>query len=82
MKSRPGFGGERYETLSFQEKVAAVYDEISDETWITVDANNSIADVHKNLLNRILETIDIVQNTPLGTLNFNKLSNKKDSTIK
>lgn len=78
MKGRPGFGSERYETLSFQEKVATVYNELADRTWVTVDACNTVEDVHENLLNKTVETIDLVGNKPLGTLNFSKKDSNGD----
>lgn len=81
MKSRPGFGSERYETLSFQEKVATIYDELSDETWVTVDACNTIEDVHSNLLNKTVETISLVEDKPLGCLDFNKKESKKNGNF-
>lgn len=77
MKSRPGFGTERYETLSFQERVAAAYDELVDENWVTVDACGTIDDVHHDLLHKVVETISLVEKTPLGTLDFKKTKGKK-----
>lgn len=81
MKSRPGFGSERYETLSFQEKVATAYAELVDETWVTIDACNTVENVHKNLLNKTIETISLVENKALGTLDFGKKDNKKNGVI-
>lgn len=81
MKTRPGFGNERYETLSFQEKVANVYNELADESWITVDASNSIEDVHKHLLNKIIETISLVEHKPLGVLNLSKKGSQKTDNV-
>lgn len=81
MKCRPGFGSERYETLSFQERVAAAYNEVSDETWTSVDASSTIEDVHNVLLNRVVETVSLVERKPLGTLDFSKKSSQRNGNI-
>lgn len=81
MKNRPGFGSERYENLSFQERVAAAYNELTDETWVTVDASSTIEGVHNDLLNRVVETVSLVGKKPLGTLDFNKKSSQKNGNM-
>jgi len=46
---RGGYGGERYEQLDFQRKVAELYTALSDSAWQIVDASLSIDSVHKIL---------------------------------
>lgn len=43
--SRPGFGGERYETAPFQAAVAHAYDALSEGWWSRVDAGGAAEEV-------------------------------------
>ncbi|KAL9845225.1 thymidylate kinase isoform 2-T2 [Geothlypis trichas] len=68
---RGNFGQERYETSSFQEKVLqCFYCLMEDKTlnWKTVDASKSIEDLHKEIKSIAKETMQEVQNKPLGEL--------------
>ncbi|NXS14058.1 KTHY kinase, partial [Neodrepanis coruscans] len=68
---RGDFGHERYESSAFQEKVLqSFYCLMEDKTlnWKTVDASQSIEDLHKEIQSIAEETIQEVQDTPLGEL--------------
>ncbi|KAJ4981716.1 hypothetical protein NE237_032553 [Protea cynaroides] len=47
--ARGGYGGERYEQLEFQRKVAQYYQILHDATWKSVDACLPIEDIEKRL---------------------------------
>ncbi|KFZ45559.1 Thymidylate kinase, partial [Antrostomus carolinensis] len=68
---RGNFGNERYENSSFQEKVLqSFYYLMKDKTlnWKTMDASKSIEDLHKEIKSIAEETMQEVQNKPLGEL--------------
>ncbi|XP_028793073.1 thymidylate kinase isoform X1 [Neltuma alba] len=54
---RGGYGGERYEKLEFQRKVAESYKALHDASWKIVDACQSIEDVEKQLHGIVLESV-------------------------
>eukprot|EP01018_Ginkgo_biloba_P017826 Gb_28332 [translate_table: standard] len=58
---RGGYGGERYEQLNFQRKVAELYKTLQDSTWQIVDASLPIDDVHKVLKELSLKSINDCQ---------------------
>ncbi|XP_010559515.1 PREDICTED: thymidylate kinase isoform X2 [Haliaeetus leucocephalus] len=68
---RGNFGNERYENSSFQEKVLqSFYHLMKDKTlnWKTMDASKSIEDLHREIKTIAEETMQEVQNKPLGEL--------------
>ncbi|KAM9279721.1 thymidylate kinase [Morus bassanus] len=68
---RGNFGNERYENSSFQEKVLqCFYHLMKDKTlnWKTMDASKSIEDLHREIKSVAEETMQEVQNKPLGEL--------------
>lgn len=65
---RPGYGAERYEQSTTQQRVAEMYKKLADDCWIIIDADGSIESVHSVLLENVLNTIDTVKNKPLQTL--------------
>ncbi|XP_010177580.1 PREDICTED: thymidylate kinase, partial [Mesitornis unicolor] len=68
---RGNFGNERYENSSFQEKVLqSFYQLMKDKTlnWKAIDASKSIEDLHKEIKSVAEETMQEVQNKPLGEL--------------
>ncbi|OWK51104.1 Thymidylate kinase [Lonchura striata] len=68
---RGDFGHERYENSSFQEKVLqSFYCLMEDKSlnWKTVDASKSIEDLHREIKSIAKETMEEVQNKPLGEL--------------
>ncbi|XP_054812967.1 thymidylate kinase isoform X2 [Prosopis cineraria] len=54
---RGGYGGERYEKLEFQKKVAETYKVLLDASWKVVDAGQSIEDVEKQLQDIVLDCV-------------------------
>ncbi|XP_009582021.1 PREDICTED: thymidylate kinase, partial [Fulmarus glacialis] len=68
---RGNFGNERYESSSFQEKVLQSFSHLmKDKTlnWKTIDASKSIEDLHREIKSLAEETVQEVQNKPLGEL--------------
>ncbi|KAJ7948652.1 Thymidylate kinase [Quillaja saponaria] len=66
---RGGYGGERYEQLEFQRKVAQNYKVLHDASWKVVDACQHIEDVEKQLREIVLESVMSCQNgKPLSNL--------------
>ncbi|XP_022669447.1 thymidylate kinase-like isoform X4 [Varroa jacobsoni] len=55
LKTRGGYGTERYEYENFQAVVAERYLELVDDTWVLVDATSTTDDITKNLLKIIQE---------------------------
>ena len=47
---RADYGEEVYERKEFQEKVRDQYDLLQEDDWKVVDANDSIENVHKKIL--------------------------------
>eukprot|EP00879_Flechtneria_rotunda_P019668 GHRR01020666.1.p1 GENE.GHRR01020666.1~~GHRR01020666.1.p1 ORF type:complete len:234 (+),score=50.28 GHRR01020666.1:85-786(+) len=47
--ARSGFGGERYETSAFQERVRAAFKQLQDLSWVVMDASQSADAVHKQV---------------------------------
>ena len=45
--ARDGFGNERYENVDFLANVRQKYDMIKEPSWITIDADNTIANIHE-----------------------------------
>ncbi|KAK4256375.1 hypothetical protein QN277_009250 [Acacia crassicarpa] len=54
---RGGYGGERYEKLEFQRKVAESYKALHDASWKIVDACPSMEDVEKQLQDVVLDSV-------------------------
>ncbi|KAK4255801.1 hypothetical protein QN277_008750 [Acacia crassicarpa] len=54
---RGGYGGERYEKLEFQRKVAESYKALHDASWKIVDACQSMEDVEKQLQDIVLDSV-------------------------
>ncbi|XP_021900739.1 thymidylate kinase isoform X4 [Carica papaya] len=59
---RGGYGGERYEQLDFQKKVAQCYEVLSDSSWKIIDACQPIEDVEKELQEIVLDHVKKCQN--------------------
>ncbi|GMH30959.1 hypothetical protein Nepgr_032802 [Nepenthes gracilis] len=58
---RGGYGGERYEHLDFQRKVAEKYHLLRDDSWKIIDACLPIEDVQKQLRDLALDCITTCQ---------------------
>ncbi|KAJ7981740.1 Thymidylate kinase [Quillaja saponaria] len=54
---RGGYGGERYEQIEFQRKVAKNYEVLRDASWKVVDACQPIEDVEKQLQEIVLDCV-------------------------
>lgn len=54
---RGGYGGERYEQLEFQKKVAQSYRALFDASWKIIDATQSIEDIEKQLRDIVLDCV-------------------------
>ncbi|KAG4960801.1 hypothetical protein JHK84_037889 [Glycine max] len=66
---RGGYGGERYEKLEFQKKVADWYKVLHDVSWKDVDACQPIEDVEKQLQEIVLDCVtECRKGKPLSTL--------------
>ncbi|XP_028100380.1 thymidylate kinase-like [Camellia sinensis] len=66
---RGGYGGERYEQLEFQRKVARSYQILHDASWKTIDAYLPIKDVEKQLQEVVLDCVTTCQKgKPLSQL--------------
>ncbi|CAG2113199.1 unnamed protein product, partial [Medioppia subpectinata] len=56
--AREGFGDERYETKAFQQKVRNNYEKLKEDYWETISADKSEDELHKELLDSVLKTIE------------------------
>ncbi|KDP46329.1 hypothetical protein JCGZ_10169 [Jatropha curcas] len=66
---RGGYGGERYEKLEFQRKVAQCYQTLHDSSWKIIDACQPIDEVQKQLQEIVLEHVKACKNgRPLSHL--------------
>ncbi|XP_039031878.1 thymidylate kinase-like isoform X2 [Hibiscus syriacus] len=54
---RGGYGGERYEQLKFQKKVAQHYKLLEDSSWKIIDASQSMEDVEKQVKETVSEHV-------------------------
>ncbi|XP_016499480.1 thymidylate kinase-like isoform X1 [Nicotiana tabacum] len=66
---RGGYGGERYEQLEFQEKVARSYSALCDPSWKVIDATLPVVDIEKKLREVVLDCMMACQKgKPLSQL--------------
>nr|XP_046247435.1 thymidylate kinase [Scatophagus argus] len=68
---RGQFGEERYETSAFQRVVQQKFEQLMKDpsvNWQVVDASKSVEDVHKDITNLSLNTINTACYLPLGEL--------------
>ncbi|KAG6649796.1 hypothetical protein CIPAW_07G235500 [Carya illinoinensis] len=66
---RAGYGGERYEQLEFQRKVARCYEVLRDASWKIIDACQPMEDIEKQLQEIVLDCVTICQKgKPLSNL--------------
>lgn len=68
IENRPGYGDERYEQPAMQKRVAQMFMKLKNDSWVVVDADDTVDNVQKILLDHVLTTIDHVQNKPIGSL--------------
>ncbi|KAL6657058.1 hypothetical protein ACP70R_004838 [Stipagrostis hirtigluma subsp. patula] len=65
---RGGYGGERYERIEFQKKVAEHYHSLSDSTWKIVDGSLPMETVEEQLRELATKCIQECQGKPLTNL--------------
>ncbi|XP_019163358.1 PREDICTED: thymidylate kinase-like isoform X1 [Ipomoea nil] len=66
---RGGYGGERYEQLEFQKKVALSYKALQDSSWKIIDATLPMEDIEKELREIVVECmIKCQEGKPLSLL--------------
>ncbi|OIT38736.1 PREDICTED: thymidylate kinase-like isoform X1 [Nicotiana attenuata] len=66
---RGGYGGERYEQLEFQKKVAKSYLTLHDSSWKVIDATLPVEDIEEKLREIVLDSMTICQKgKPLSQL--------------
>lgn len=71
MCNRPGFGAERYESVSFQSKVLSEYEHLASEFNFTkINARDSVENIQNTILSQALKVISSVANTDLHYLDF------------
>ncbi|XP_015901678.1 thymidylate kinase isoform X2 [Ziziphus jujuba] len=58
---RGGYGGERYEKLEFQRKVAQSYQNLHDASWKIIDASRPVEDIEKQLQEIVSDCIKTCQ---------------------
>ncbi|XP_075501139.1 thymidylate kinase [Primulina tabacum] len=58
---RGGYGGEKYEQLEFQKRVAQSYHTLRDATWKVIDATLPIGEVEKQLRQMAMESVTVCQ---------------------
>eukprot|EP00112_Aurelia_sp_Birch-Aquarium-sp1_P002005 Seg122.8 transcript_id=Seg122.8/GoldUCD/mRNA.D3Y31 product="Thymidylate kinase" protein_id=Seg122.8/GoldUCD/D3Y31 len=75
--SRGGYGDERYETKSFQEKVFEKYQQLKDDSWKMIDADRNIDEIHKEITNITMKLKDQKLNP-----SFRSLWTEKEPAIK
>jgi dTMP kinase len=63
--NRGDYGAERYENESLQEKVKQQFELLRDNTWVNVDANNTIDKITQQLLLNANKTIENVKTSPI-----------------
>ncbi|XP_065055728.1 thymidylate kinase-like isoform X2 [Rhopilema esculentum] len=79
---RGGYGEERYETKSFQEKVYEVYQKLKDDNWKIINADRKIDEIHDEILEFAMDLREIKADTALSSLwteNVEKISARKRS---
>lgn len=65
---RGTFGGERYERTDFQKKVMNNFEKLKDSTWKEINADQSIEDLHTEILDLVTKTMAAVEDKPIGKL--------------
>eukprot|EP01117_Protostelium_nocturnum_P001183 TRINITY_DN11502_c0_g1_i1.p1 TRINITY_DN11502_c0_g1~~TRINITY_DN11502_c0_g1_i1.p1 ORF type:complete len:236 (-),score=92.98 TRINITY_DN11502_c0_g1_i1:18-653(-) len=68
-QKRGNYGEERYETVEFQRKVKKIFEEqLKDETWKVLDANQSKEELQKQILQIAEEQIEKASGEPIRDL--------------
>lgn len=56
--ARADFGGERYEKTEFQNRVRSNYERLRDSSWVTVEADGTMDEVHDHLYKLVRAEIE------------------------
>jgi len=65
--TRPGYGGERFEDVVFQQKVLDVYSQLVEDDWVCIDASQPFSTIHDQIYSAVRHIIHS-PSTPLRTL--------------
>mmetsp|Transcript_36893 Transcript_36893/g.59137 ORF Transcript_36893/g.59137 Transcript_36893/m.59137 type:complete len:233 (-) Transcript_36893:128-826(-) len=71
VKSRGGFGEERYEKLEMQERVQKLFSkfaEIDEDTWTRVDARGSVESIHEKIMKLGLNIVKNVTDASISLM--------------
>lgn len=66
--SRSNWGDERFEKREIQLNVADNFQKLKENNWNIIDANQNIENVHKQILDNVLEIVQRVKNTQIKKL--------------
>lgn len=65
---RSGFGDEIYEQLDFQRRVKKNYDQLRDETWVTISGDVPVQEIDDQILEQVKSTILESRTSPIKYL--------------
>ncbi|CAH0701392.1 unnamed protein product [Spodoptera exigua] len=68
IKQRNGFGNERYEVLSFQQKVSEIYSKLKEDNWEIVDASRPIDTIQEDMLEQTLNIVNLASDKNIEKL--------------
>ncbi|XP_046818309.1 thymidylate kinase [Vespa crabro] len=68
MQNSHMWDGERYDNVTFQQKVSSNYDKLNDGTWKVINGRQDLNVIHQELLKSTLDIIQQVKNRPIGLL--------------
>ncbi|KAF9421009.1 hypothetical protein HW555_002992 [Spodoptera exigua] len=68
IKQRNGFGNERYEVLSFQQKVSEIYSKLKEDNWEIVDASRPIDTIQEDMLEQTLNIVNVASDKNIEKL--------------
>ncbi|KAG7208268.1 hypothetical protein KM043_014513 [Ampulex compressa] len=67
-RERSNWGQERFENRELQERVGHNFNKLKDETWETISGDQDPSTVHSQILQKVLDVIKSVKNTPINLL--------------
>lgn len=68
MQNSHMWDGERYDNMTFQQKVSSNYDKLNDGTWKVINGQQDLNVIHQELLRSTLDIIEQVKNRPISLL--------------
>ncbi|KAL2727985.1 putative gustatory receptor 28a [Vespula maculifrons] len=66
MQNSHMWDGERYDNMTFQQKVSSNYDKLNDGTWKVINGQQDLNVIHQELLRSTLDIIEQVKNRPIN----------------